>query len=123
MAESAARVWVQVDDEDAWALATVEERFGGSVILTRSHAPEGVDKSITISEEAFSKLAVATGALDVPVADLVNLDDVTAAAILHHLRLRYEADDIYTAISRNVLLAVNPVRRSQPLWTLAPCDS
>ena len=123
MAESAARVWVQVDDEDAWALATVEERFGGSVILTRSHAPEGVDKSITISEEAFSKLAVATGALDVPVADLVNLDDVTVAAILHHLRLRYEADDIYTAISRNVLLAVNPVRRSQPLWTLAPCDS
>ena len=123
MAESAARVWVQVDDEDAWALATVEERFGGSVILTRSHAPEGVDKSITISEEAFSKLAAATGALDVPVADLVNLDDVTVAAILHHLRLRYEADDIYTAISRNVLLAVNPVRRSQPLWTLAPCDS
>ena len=58
------RVWVQVDDEDAWALASVEERFGGSVYLKRSHAPEGTKEQIVVSEDEFGALSVATGDLE-----------------------------------------------------------
>ena len=87
----ATRVWLQVDDDDAWALASVEEHFGGSVHLKRSHAPEGVKDTITVSEQAFAELSVATGDLEEPVADLVNLNDVNIASMLHQLRLRCHA--------------------------------
>lgn len=51
-------------------------------------------------------------ALDTVVEDLVELDTVNDATVLHNLRMRYEKQQIYTWIgpSRNVLVAVNPYR-------------
>ena len=105
----AQHVWLQVDDADAWTLATVTDRSGSDVQLTRLHAPPGVDKKLVISEEAFSKLSLATGELAVPGDDLVALEDVSDATMLHTLRLRYARDDIFTAIGP-VLIVVNPYK-------------
>lgn len=100
----------QVDDEDAWVLATVEERFGGSVHLKRLHAPAGVDLKLVIADEEFVGWTPATGDLDSPVDDLVQLNDVNQGALLHTLRQRYARDDVYTSIG-SILIAINPFKR------------
>ena len=64
-------VWLNVDDEDAWVIATVGEKFGGSVMLKRTSAPKGVELETSVSEEAFAKLSPATGDPNKSVADLV----------------------------------------------------
>ena len=102
-------VWLNVDDEDAWVIATVGEKFGGSVMLKRTSAPKGVELETSVSEEAFAKLSPATGDPNKSVADLVWMPDVNTGAVLHNLRLRYAANDIYTAIGP-ILIAVNPYK-------------
>ena len=103
------RVWLPCpDDKDAWCLATIS-KTGEPVELTRLHAPSGVSKKTTMPAKEVEKLATATGVLDRPVNDLVALESVSDAAMLHTLRLRYEADDIYTAIGP-VIVAVNPYK-------------
>jgi len=109
-AQQQERVWARVDDEDAWVLATVEERFGGSVHLARLHAPPGVDKALVVPEEEFGGYTPATGDLDTPVDDLVRLNDVNQGALLHTLRLRYSRDEVYTSIGP-ILIAVNPFKK------------
>ena len=110
MASEQERVWASVPDEDCVVLATVEERFGGSVHLSRLHAPPGVDKTLVIPEEEFVNYLAATGDLDTPVDDLVKLNDVNQGALLHTLRQRYARDDVYTAIGP-ILMAVNPFKK------------
>ena len=110
MASEQERVWASVDDEDCVVLATVEERFGGSVHLSRLHAPPGVEKTLVIPEEEFGSYLAATGDLDTPVDDLVKLNDVNQGALLHTLRQRYARDDVYTAIGP-ILMAVNPFKK------------
>ena len=110
MASDKERVWAQVDDEDAWVLATVEERFGGSVHLSRLHAPSGIDLTLVVADEAFGGYTPATGDLDTPVDDLVQLSDINQGALLHTLRQRYMRDKIYTSIGP-ILMAVNPFKK------------
>ena len=102
--------WVPVEDEDAWVLATVEQRFGGSVHMKRLHAPEGIPLELALSEEEFEKLTPVTGDPAVPVPDLVSLMDVNTGAVLHNLRLRYQNDDIFTAIGP-IIVSVNPYKQ------------
>ena len=102
-------VWLNVDDEDAWVIATVRRevwRLGDA----RELAPKGVELETSVSEEAFAKLSPATGDPNKSVADLVWMPDVNiVGAVLHNLRLRYAANDIYTAIGP-ILIAVNPYK-------------
>ena len=104
-------VWLQVDDSDLWVLAHVTDRSGGKVTLQRRHAPKGVKTAVTLSDEEFLKFAKAQGGdhLDDGVDDLVTLEDVTDASMLHTLRMRYEEDNIYTAIGP-VCIAMNPYK-------------
>ena len=91
-------------------IATVEERFGGSVHMKRRHAPQGVSHEVAVSDEDFKKLTPVTGNPDVSVPDLVALMDVNTGAVLHNLRLRYSNDDIFTAIGP-IIVSVNPYKK------------
>ena len=78
-------------------LATVDERFGGSVHMKRLHAPEGFELDLMVSDEDFSKLMPVTGKdEDLIKEDMVTLHDVNEAGMLHNLRQRYAKDEIYT---------------------------
>ena len=100
------RVWLEVDDDDVYALATVEERCSdGTVKLSR----EGTGDAVTLKADAFARLAPYGGAPPTAdVHDLVTLSDVSPALVLHTLRLRYAAQHIYTALGGSILLALNP---------------
>ena len=103
-------VWLNVDDEDAWVLCTVEGSTDSEVNLLRAHAPDGVSTKTTITMEAYKKLTPVTGDMSVPVHDLCLLEDVNTASLLHTLRQRYAVDDIYTAIGP-IVVAVNPYKK------------
>ena len=103
-------VWLNVDDEDAWVLCTVEGSTDSEVNLLRAHAPDGVSTKTTITMEAYKKLTPVTSDMSVPVHDLCLLEDVNTASLLHTLRQRYAVDDIYTAIGP-IVVAVNPYKK------------
>ena len=107
----AGEVWLKVDDEDEWVLATVVSSDKSEVKLERLHAPEGVERSLTVSSKEYDVLKKVTGdfSRDAVNDDLVQLPDVNDASMLHTLRARFEQDDIYTAIGP-VLVAINPYR-------------
>ena len=103
-----AKIWLEVDDEDAWTLATVESASGAEVQLRRARAPENQPLNFTLPLSEYNKATPATGGT-AAVADLTDLADVNVGAILHSLRLRYEKDRIYTAIGP-IVIAVNPYK-------------
>mmetsp|Transcript_31792 Transcript_31792/g.66569 ORF Transcript_31792/g.66569 Transcript_31792/m.66569 type:complete len:1417 (+) Transcript_31792:14-4264(+) len=108
--EAGSQYWVQVEDEDAWVLATVTEKFGGSVHMKRFHAPDGVPLELAVSDADFEKLTPAAGNPEEAVPDLVSLMDVNTGAVLHNLRLRYQNDEIFTAIGP-IIISVNPYKK------------
>ena len=122
MATDALRVWLPVDDEDAWVLATVRHKSAGSITLSRLHAPEGVPAEVTVADELFAALTPATGDVDNDVSDLVCLADVNTGVLLHNLRLRYARDEIYTAIGP-ILVAVNPYNQLDKCGAEAIADA
>ena len=94
------RCWLQVEDSDAWVLATVAEHYPTrqQVSLERDTAPLGVRRQLTLSEAAFSELAAVSGDDASPeISDLVALDDVQECTMIHALRQRYARNEIYRA--------------------------
>ncbi len=107
----ATAVWLPVEDEQAWVVASVENRFDGLVEMMRSYPvpPAGVEVKVTMQEDEFEKLTPVTGDPKVSVADLVMLSDVNTGAVLNNLRVRYQNDEIFTAIGP-ILVVVNPYK-------------
>ena len=107
-----------MEDTDQVVLATVEDFHSGSVFLQRLHAPPHI-KNLTVEVEnaKFEKLAVAVGNVLNPGEDLVLLEDVSDATILHTLRLRLGQGKIFTSIGP-VLVVVNHSRDSLPTLTV-----
>lgn len=106
------RVWLKVVDSDAWTWAVVTEhrQDKGKVMMERQSAPKGVKTRVEMSEADFSKLITVSGDDATAEADdLVMLDDVHEATMIHTLRQRYAQNGIYTAIGP-VLLAINPFK-------------
>ena len=106
------KCWLQVEDSDAWVLATISEHYVGKqqVLLERESAPLGVRRQLTLSEAAFSELTAVSGDdASTRVDDLVALDDVRECTMIHALRQRYSRNEIYTAIGP-VLIAINPFK-------------
>ena len=97
------RVWRPTSTDDAWVIASVVRREGGTVTLG------GEDGALhEVSSEEFETFPLVT--TDEAPSDLVQLPNVSAAAVLHSLRVRYASDLIYTAIGWRVLVAVNPYK-------------
>jgi len=106
------QVWLPVQDDDVWVLATVEDMDKHSVTLRRLHGPKGTDLETRLSPQEFSRLSLVAGeadVMDVDNFDLAVLKDVSDATILHTLRLRYDHDEIFSAIGP-VLVVLNPYR-------------
>eukprot|EP00320_Phaeocystis_rex_P000214 CAMPEP_0119057708 /NCGR_PEP_ID=MMETSP1178-20130426/2102_1 /TAXON_ID=33656 /ORGANISM="unid sp, Strain CCMP2000" /LENGTH=1078 /DNA_ID=CAMNT_0007038565 /DNA_START=76 /DNA_END=3312 /DNA_ORIENTATION=- len=102
------RVWLPVEDTDQTVLATVEDFQDDSVFLTRLHAPPHIKNlTVELTNAQFEKLPVAVGNVMSPGEDLVLLEDVSDATILHTLRLRLDQKKIFTSIGP-VLVVVNP---------------
>ena len=74
---------------------------------TRLHAPDGVPLELTLDDEEARALLPAGGDVDEPVGDLTQLESISTGAVLHTLRRRHAAREIYTAIG-GIVLALNP---------------
>ena len=100
-----------VEDTDTIVLATVEDITGDTIFLTRSFAPPDLSLNVEYPKSKWDKLQMAVGnVMDHTVGgrhDLVSLEDVSDATILHNLRLRQNKQIIFTAIGP-VLVVVNP---------------
>ena len=105
------RVWLPVKDEDLSVLATVVDiRSDGSILLERLHAPEDMPSlTVEVTGAEFAKLSLAYGDVMNPGDDLVLLEDISDATILHTLRLLLERDMIFTGIGP-VLVVANPYK-------------
>eukprot|EP00322_Chrysochromulina_rotalis_P026702 CAMPEP_0115887378 /NCGR_PEP_ID=MMETSP0287-20121206/31730_1 /TAXON_ID=412157 /ORGANISM="Chrysochromulina rotalis, Strain UIO044" /LENGTH=1428 /DNA_ID=CAMNT_0003343967 /DNA_START=24 /DNA_END=4312 /DNA_ORIENTATION=+ len=81
------------------------------VELTRSYPPPppGVEIKLSMKEEEFEKLTPVTCDPKASVDDLVMLSDVNTGAVLNNLRVRYQSDEIFTAIGP-ILIVVNPYK-------------
>ena len=102
-------VWLRVEDEDAWAIASVVAR-DGALYACRERVPEGVPCECKITEDELAKKSLPVGGCEfMPPADLVALPSISTAAVLHTLRLRHEKDQIYTSVGP-VIIVVNPFR-------------
>jgi len=101
-------------------LATVDDITGGTIFLSRKFAPPHLTTTVELTQAQFDKLSVAVGnVMDHTINgnhDLVALEDVSDATILHTLRLRIEKKMIFTAIGP-VLVVVNPY---QPVPACSP---
>ena len=109
-----------VEDTDTIVLATVDDITGGTIFLSRKFAPPHLGTTVELTQAQFDKLSVAVGnVMDHTINgnhDLVALEDVSDATILHTLRLRLEKKMIFTAIGP-VLVVVNPY---QPVPACSP---
>lgn len=92
------------------AVVTEHRQEKDKVMLERQSAPKGTKTLVEMSVADFSKLITVSGDdATAEVDDLVMLDEVHEATMIHTLRRRYVRNDIYTAVGP-VLLAINPFK-------------
>jgi hypothetical protein len=95
-------VWVP-DEFHAWLAARV---ISGSDSRIDVQTEEGV-KVFASKDKAFNEIAFCGGQIDSHVDNLVELDELSEGAILHHTRKRFLSKTIYTYVGA-ILVAVNP---------------
>lgn len=99
-------IWL-IDDEDAYHPARVKATFqaGNKGTVTNLIT----EASYTVSA-AESRACIPMDEQSLkPIQDMVLLKQLDEPALLHNLRLRYEEDEIYTAIG-SILVSVNPFK-------------
>jgi myosin heavy subunit len=95
------RFWIP-DTDDAWLVGTLKS---GSATVLEFNTEKGV-KKIKVSDLKI-KLEACGSHIDDHVENLVDLDELSEGAILHHTRLRFQKKIIYTHVG-SILVAVNP---------------
>lgn len=97
------RVWLP-HEEHAWLSGRVTK-------LDAVYATIDTDVAqIKIKTAEANKLEACGSHVDDPVENLVDLDELSEGAILHHTRKRYKQQTIYTNVGA-ILVAVNPFER------------
>jgi myosin heavy subunit len=99
------RVWAPHKDH-AWLFARVTAIDKDKNVEVDA---EPVGKYIVPQAES-SKLELAGAHTDQDIDNLVNLDEMSEGAILHHVRKRFNKKIIYTHVG-NILVAVNPFEK------------
>lgn len=100
--EKGAWYWHESESE-SWIPVKLHSESGGKIMakdtgdqqyefLTTQEMPKCASSSLT------------------PVENMVAMEELSEAAILHNLRMRFEKDDIYTYIS-SILVSVNPFKQ------------
>lgn len=95
------RFWVP-DDENAWLVGTLKS---ATATVLEFSTEKGI-KKVKVSDMKV-KLEVCGSHIDDHVENLVDLDELSEGAILHHTRLRFQKKVIYTHVG-SILVAVNP---------------
>ena len=97
------RVWVPHDSE-AWVVGRVTG-------VTNSRIEVLTDEGrVEVSKSTVPPIEICGGHLDDDIDNLVDLDELSEGAILHHVRKRYLRKVIYTLVGP-ILVAVNPFER------------
>jgi myosin heavy subunit len=108
--------WVWVSDPvEAWVPARVKSRTGDSVsVQLQNGSKKTVAKS---SSEPLWTLNPSS--LTRPVEDMVMVDSLNQAQMIHLLKTRYNNDEIYTWVgaSHSVLVSINPFKQL-PIYTV-----
>jgi myosin V len=97
------RVWVPHEDH-AWVCGRV-----GSVNTSGANISSD-QGSFNLSSSQLSNLEHCGDHVDTDVDNLVDLDELSEGAILHHVRKRFNNKQIYTHVGA-ILVAVNPFER------------
>ena len=93
------RVWVPHEDE-AWLAGLIKASSATMIeIMT--------DKGLVKLKPKDAKLEPCGSHLDDNLDNLVDLDELSEGAILHHVRKRFKHKSIYTSVGA-ILVAVNP---------------
>ena len=95
------RYWIP-DDEHAWLAGTLKELKNSVLEITTD---KGVRKFRLT--DIKQKLEPCGSHIDDQVDNLVDLDELSEGAILHHIRNRFLKKTIYTHVG-SILVAVNP---------------
>lgn len=111
---SGSLLWVP-DEVAVWKAARVQSTFTagegeGTVQFIGQDAGEH-----TLSSDVTGRCLPMTEQSLEDVADMVQFEDLSEAALLHNLRLRFARDEIYTDVGA-ILLALNPFQEL-PLYT------
>ena len=104
-------IWLATDDADAWVHASVEHRGNGVVATRAAYATSPCLQpsfEVKLSSAEFESMSPAPVHF-VPPSNLTDLESISTASVLHTLRLRHMADEIYTAVNE-VIIAVNPFK-------------
>eukprot|EP00602_Paraphysomonas_sp_CaronLab_P010658 CAMPEP_0185037120 /NCGR_PEP_ID=MMETSP1103-20130426/31086_1 /TAXON_ID=36769 /ORGANISM="Paraphysomonas bandaiensis, Strain Caron Lab Isolate" /LENGTH=1566 /DNA_ID=CAMNT_0027574947 /DNA_START=35 /DNA_END=4735 /DNA_ORIENTATION=+ len=109
--------WVWLSDPvEAWIPVRVKERSGANVTVVLP------DKSMTtVTQSAKEPLwNLSKSSLGSQVDDMVMVDSLNQAQMIHLLRERYNADQIYTWVgaSHSVLVSINPFKQL-PIYTVS----
>jgi hypothetical protein len=108
--------WVWVSDPvEAWVPARVKSRSGDSVtVILPNNSKKTVTKSPT--EPLWS---LNQSSLTRPVDDMVMVESLNHAQMIHLLKSRYNEDHIYTWVgaSHSVLVSINPFKQL-PIYTV-----
>ena len=105
-------VWVKDDVEAYLPAAVVEERKDGTVSVE-----VGIQRELRhVSKEKLGPPITHLPSLKIHVDDMVKMQDVNEATILHNLFLRFKEDLIYTNIG-TILVSVNPFKWLDHLFT------
>jgi myosin heavy subunit len=104
--------WVKSDEEVYFPARIVEERSDGSLFVVRG---EGSEKLLVPKTDLWRPITW-PAQLKETVDDLVQLDEVNEASILHHLCARFKKDQIYTAVG-DILVCINPFKAIAGAYT------
>ena len=99
-------VWY-LHDEHKWTPAKV--KTPGETDITVVLLMEGLDESVEYPAKVADVMEMHPSCLNA-VDNMIKLADMSEAAVLHNLRLRYRTDDIYTYIG-GILVVVNPYKK------------
>lgn len=94
----------------------LQDMFGGGCAVTTT---DGEEMTVDIPRSQLQP--VLKSVLDKNVSDLVQMDDINEAMIVHNLRKRFYNDEIYTNIG-TILISVNPFKLL-PLYTPSVMES
>jgi myosin heavy subunit len=107
-------VWVS-DPTEAWVPARVKSRNGDSVsVILPNNSKKTVNKSPTEPLWPLNHSSLAR-----PVDDMVMVESLNQAQMIHLLKSRYNEDHIYTWVgaSHSVLVSINPFKQL-PIYTV-----
>ena len=99
------RVWVP-DETDAWLVGSIVSCSDGKIDLRTTKG----NKSYVKKDADYAKIEPCGSHIDDNVDNLVDLDELSEGAILHHVRKRFTNQLIYTHVGA-ILVAVNPFER------------